>query len=279
MKGPVFLCPTHEGPDMLRKVLEHAQLKVSAEGTGQLRGYASTFANWDRVNERPVKGAFTASLPTFLKDGFIAYSHQWGSPPVATVNEAYEDEHGLFFSADFHSTSFAQDVRTTVTERIERGKSVMTSIGYEPPDTEQVDAPELPGGYGLLLKRIPLLEISVVPVPANPAALVTEAKDATSLLAGLTLGDSHDLALAAVRGYAERMDDLRTLRAKEGRVLSGANREKLSTLRGSLADVLSIIEQLLTESTPAPKGAAPNPYLDELLRFAVQEARLHGVTL
>jgi HK97 family phage prohead protease len=264
---------------MLRKVLADARLKIRSEGTGGLEGYASTFQNWDRVGERPVKGAFAASLPAFLKDGFIAYSHQWGAPMVATITEAFEDNHGLWFSADFHSTQFAQDVRTTVTERLERGKSVMTSIGYEPPETELVDAPELPGGKGLLLTRVPLLEISVVPVPANPAALVGDAKDATSLLAGLTLGDSHDLALAAVRGYAERMDDLRLLRAKEGRVLSGANREKLSTLRGSLADVLAIIEQLLSESTPAPKGAPTTDDLiqAEYLRFLTIQARALGV--
>lgn len=165
-----------------------------------------------------------------------------------------------------------------IQERLSRGKTVSTSIGYEPPTMERVEAPELASGYGTLLKLVPVLEISVVPVPANPAALVTGAKDATSLLAGLTLGDSHDLALAAVRGYAERMDDLRTLRAKEGRVLSGANREKLSTLRGSLADVLAIIEQLLTESTPVPKGT-PTPPIDEYLRFLALEARRLGVPI
>lgn len=262
---------------MLRKVLETADLKVVSDGTGSISGYASTWEPFDRVGEKPVKGAFLASLPRFLKDGFIAYGHQWGLLPIATPTEAYEDEHGLFFSADFHSTTFAQDARITITERRERGKSVLTSIGYEPPVTESVEAPEVPGGVGLLLKEIPLLEISVVPVPANPAALLTGAKDATSLLAGLTLGDSHDLALAAVRGYAERMGDLAGLRAKEGRVLSGANREKLATLRGSLADVLAIIEQLLTESAPkdTEKAAADAADLAILLReFYARQPRL-----
>lgn len=263
---------------MLRKVLEQAQLKISQDGTGSVEGYASTFQNWDRVGERPVKGAFLASLPGFLKDGFIAYSHQWGMLPVATVKDAYEDHHGLWFAADFHSTQFAQDVRTTVMERIERGKSVMTSIGYEPPEVEAVDAPELPGGRGLLLKTIPLLEISIVPVPANPAALVGDAKDATSLLAGLTLADSSDLALAAVRTYTTRVGELRDLRAKEGRVLSSANRGKLETLHGSLADVLKLIETLLADS--APKSAPTDDLIQaEYLRFLTLQARALGVPI
>lgn len=115
-------------------------------------------------------------------------------------------------------------------------------------------------------------------MPANPAALLTDAKDAASLLAGLTAADSHTLALAAVRGYVTRMGDLAALRAKEGRVLSGANREKLGALRGSLADVLAIIEQLLADSEPAPKGATPLP-LDEYLRFLATQARALGVPI
>lgn len=260
---------------MFRKVLEHAQLKIRPEGTGSVEGYASTWQNWDRVQERPVKGAFADALPLFLKDGFIAYSHQWGLLPVATPKEAYEDQHGLYFVADFHSTAFAQDVRTTVTERLERGKSVMTSIGYEPPETERVDAPELPGGYGTLLKRIPLLEISIVPVPANPAALVGEAKAADSLLAGLTLADSSDLALAAVRTYAKRMERLAGLRAKEGRVLSAANRARMQRLRDSMAEMMDLLDAMMQMSEPAPKGAPDPADLAILLReFYARQPRL-----
>lgn len=261
-----------------RKVMDTADLKVLADGAGQISGYASTWEPWDRVGEKPVKGAFLASLPRFLKDGFIAFGHDWGLLPIATPTEAYEDEHGLFFSADFHSTTFAQEARVTVTERIARGKSVLTSIGYEQPLAEPVDAPDLPGGRGLLLKQIPLLEISVVPVPANPAALLTGAKDA-SLLTGLRLDDSQEVALIAIRDVLTRVGVLHDLRAKEGRVLSSANREKLGALRGNLADVLRIIEQLLQDSDPAPKGATPSPTLDEYLRFLATQARALGVPI
>jgi len=220
---------------MLRKVLEHAQLKVSeAEGTGQLAGYASTWANWDRVQERPVRGAFAASLPTFLKDGFIAYSHDWGTPPIATVTEAYEDEHGLFFRAEFHSTAFAQDVRTVVRERIDRGKSVLTSIGYGAPVTEQVEAPELPGGYGTLLKEIPLLEISVVPVPANPAALLTAAKDAGPLT-GLTFDDHSDWALTTLQSYMQRAQAIHAMRAKVKSAAAAGGEKKAADKKAAAA--------------------------------------------
>jgi HK97 family phage prohead protease len=257
------------------KVFEQADLKVLSDGTGSLSGYASTWEPWDRVGEKPVRGAFAAALPGFLKDGFIAYGHQWGQLPIATPTEAYEDEHGLFFRADFHSTQFAQEARITVTERIERGKSVLTSIGYAPPEIEAVDAPDLPGGRGTLLKVIPLLEISVVPVPANPAALLTGAK-AAHLLTGWTLAETSDLALTAVGEFTTRCQEIAALRAKEGRVLSTANREKLAGLRGSLADVLTLIEQLLTETAPK---SAPDPILEQYLRFLNLQARALGVPI
>src|SRR5690349_18102520 len=101
---------------MYHKELPAAQLKIHAGGMGTLEGYASTWEPFDRVGEKPVRGAFAASLPAFVQEGFLAYGHDWKALPVATVKEAYEDHHGLYFVADFHSIPFAQDVRKTIQE-------------------------------------------------------------------------------------------------------------------------------------------------------------------
>ncbi len=93
------------------KTFDAHDIKISTEGSGELAGYASTFSNFDSVRERVVKGAFAATLPQFLKDGFIAVGHSWDSLPIATPLEAYEDDHGLFVRAEFHSTTAAQDAR------------------------------------------------------------------------------------------------------------------------------------------------------------------------
>jgi hypothetical protein len=253
---------------MDRKQTAGAQLKISKDSEfGTLQGYASTFANFDRVNERVVKGAFAKTLPHFRTDGFISVGHDWEVLPVATVTDAKEDEHGLFLTAEFHSTPFAQEARTIAQERIDRGKSVSLSIGYEVKDDEYVDE-------GRLLKELELFEVSLVNVPANPLATVTGVK---SLLEASMSIDSHsDVVEAAIQGYVKRLGNYQGARVKEGRVLSGANRTKLSNLHESLADVMAAIEELLQATEPK---ANEDEVRKALAQWLVYQARRQGVRI
>lgn len=203
---------------------------------GELLGYSSTFGNWDDVQERPVKGAFSPHLPAFLKDGFVAIGHDWSALPIATPTEAYEDEHGLFVRAAFHSTPDAQNARTVVRERLARGKSVKLSIGYEVLRDEYVEE-------GRLLKEIKLFEFSIVTVPANQLANVTSAKR-------MPLADQSDAVLATVKEYTARLEDLHTLRAKDGRVLSGENRKRIEAAVEALSGASKVLSDLLAATEP-----------------------------
>jgi HK97 family phage prohead protease len=273
------------------KVCPISQLELKANDAGQqsVAGYASTFANWDRVNERPVKGAFASHLAEFKRDGFIYADHKWSFPSaVATVTDAYEDEHGLFISADFHSTPDAQAARTVALERMQRGKSVSFSIGYEVLDDTYVEDSSLPGGTGRLLKDIKLHEVSLVTVPANQLALasgVKGANSATQLLSAkglpvrLKFTEHSDAVLATVADYADRAKRLHEVRAKEGRVLSGANRERLGNLKTSLSDVLAIIESLLADSEPKGALDLDEQLNTEYMRFLLMEAIANGVEI
>jgi HK97 family phage prohead protease len=242
-----------------------AQVKLLGDGAGSLEGYASTFGNWDSVNERPAKGAFTRHLADFLNDGFIAIGHDWNALPIATPTEAKEDEHGLFVRADFHSTPEAQAARTVNTERIQRGKSVKLSIGYEVLDDEYL------ADGGRLLKEIKLYEWSVVTVPANQLAAVTGAKGL--LQDGMTLDQQSSLVLAAAEGFQTRMKGLSDLRAKEGRILSDANRKRIASLKDALAAVLGDLDELLTATATAPKALSDT----ERQRLRAASMRLHTI--
>lgn len=227
---------------MEHKQAQDAQIKLFNTGKhGGLSGYASTFMNFDKVNERPVKGAFSGTLSRFKSDGFIAVGHDWNALPVATVTDAYEDDHGLFLEAEFHSTPLAQEARTIAQERLDRGKSVSLSIGYEVKSDEFVEE-------GRLLKEIDLFEVSLVNVPANPLATVTGVK---SLLEANMPIDAHaEIVEAAIQGYTRRLEKMHGTRTKEGRVLSTQNRTKLSDLHTSLGDVMQAIEELLAATEP-----------------------------
>src|SRR5690349_14755024 len=111
--------------ELERKVLDLSQveIKANASGTGRIVGYAATFGNVDEVGDAIMPGAFTKSLGTFLRDGFIALGHDHYNLPIAMPDVAKEDSHGLWIEADFHSTPMAQEARTVVQERIAQGKS------------------------------------------------------------------------------------------------------------------------------------------------------------
>lgn len=241
------------------------ELKLSNEGTGELSGYGSTFANWDSVKERPIPGAFSRHLLDFKTNGFIAVGHDWSALPVASVEDAYEDDHGLFFKAAFHSTPEAQAARTVTTERLARGKSVKLSIGYEVLADEYT-------AEGRLLKDVKLYEISLVTVPANMAANVTGAKrlvpDAMPML------DYSDAVLALVQEFERRITGIKDMRAKQGRVLSEANRKRIGSLLEALTAVGDDLKTLLAETEPK---ADPQKALRLFAEFQAIEAQLNGV--
>lgn len=252
---------------MLEYKILNPELNLSTEGAGELSGYGSTFVNWDSVRERPIKGAFARHLKAFTDDGFIAVGHDWSALPVASVTDAYEDDHGLFFKAAFHSTPEAQAARTVTTERLARGKSVKLSIGYEVLQDEYVEE-------GRLLKDVKLYEISLVTVPANQAATVTGAK---SLLPdGMPLVDYSDAVLAAVKEFDRRVSSLREMRAKQGRVLSETNRKRIGSLLEALTAVADDLNTLLSETEPK---ADPDKAKALFYEFQRIQAQLNGVPL
>lgn len=248
------------------KVLR-SEFKASEDGSGGIQGYASTFANWDSVRERPAKGAFIPHLDDFLNDGFIAIGHDWSSLPVATPSVAREDDIGLYLEADFHSTPEAQAARTVTIERIERKKSVKLSIGYEVLRDEYTDE-------GRILKEIKLFEVSLVTVPANPLASVTGAKHLPP--EGGPLSAFADAVEAAYRAFTQEARALEGRRAKEGRVLSDSNRKRIQSLLEALTSVQSELTEFLAASEPKADPKAARALFIEFQRI---QAQLNGVTV
>jgi HK97 family phage prohead protease len=155
--------------------LEHKTIvlhdcKFDDAGNGTLSGYGSVFGNKDLGGDIVVAGAFARSLPTFVKSGFISWSHQWETP-VATIETASEDTHGLSFTAEFHSTPQAQEKRQITAERLARGKSMGLSIGYS---IAEGGAERKSGAR--YLKDLNVYEIALCTVPMNQDALVGDVK-------------------------------------------------------------------------------------------------------
>lgn len=168
-----------DGPAYDTRVLFNTRMSIKAtggSGSGTLSGYAAVFNNRDRVGDVIVKGAFALAIPDFLKDGVILARHGDDSrQPIAFVTKLREDDYGLYFEGEYHSTFFAQQERTIAQERLANGKSVGNSIMFMP-------YPGVRDAYewtteGRTLKALFLGELTTnANLPVNPKAVLREAK-------------------------------------------------------------------------------------------------------
>ncbi len=248
-----------------RKVCPTAELKMLDEGAGTLTGYASVFGVVDRVNERTQPGAFSKSLPGFIQDGFLTWSHDW-SQPVATVTDAVEDSTGLRVTAEFHGTEAGQSARQWAKERLARGKSVGLSIGYRTVRSELAEDKVTD------LVELDLYEVAIVTVPCLPAAQATSAKS------GIDLDTHSETVLATVREFSGRVKSLSDLRAKEGRTLSESNRVRLRAHVDALSACARDLEELLAASEK-PKSVDPDAVQAIIALYAETMGKLAGVPL
>lgn len=246
---------------LLYKSIDCAQFKFNDEGTGGFTGYASVFNNADSYGDIVAPGAYAECLPSFVRDGWIAVGHDWGSLGVGYIADAGEDHYGLKIDTRFHSTKEGQDARTVVRERLAAGKSVSLSIGYRVPNGGRTERED--GFYDLT--KVDLKEVSIVAVPANAMAVITGAKSGPH--GGLTFAAHSDAVRAAVEEFVVRCQDLATLRAtKEGRVLSAVTRARVAECRdaieeatSALIDVDANLAELLAAAEPAPKPMEEEP--------------------
>jgi hypothetical protein len=225
--------------------------KAAVSETGEFSGYANVFNIVDRGGDRVLPGAFDKDLDRFLREGFISWGHDWGQM-IAMPVEAKEDATGLFLRAQFHSTEAAQEKRVITQERLAAGLSMGLSIGYDVGDFAIVNED---GQRVRELKELTVWETGLVAVPMNQLSNVSAIKGG-GLGNGLSYIDHLDWVLDEVRAIVTRSEDRAAARAKEGRVLSSANRERLSRLSVVMAEVKDDLDALMVETEPEKERLA-----------------------
>jgi len=145
---------------------------VATNAGGEISGYANVFDVVDRMGEIVTRGAFAESIKAFdageLKIPLVD-SHLIGSGTEAVigkVTELKEDSTGLLFKAILSNTSGGQDVRTKIRE----GILDSLSIGY------QIKKDDRRSDGVRMLRKLALIEISVVAFPANVNASISTVK-------------------------------------------------------------------------------------------------------
>lgn len=129
-------------------------------------GYGSTFGNVDLGSDVVVKGAFTDSLKDRMPK--MCYQHDM-SRPIGVWTDAKEDSKGLFLKGKMpKDNSLVKDVISLM----KCGALDSLSIGFQ----VDKDGSEYTKDGHRLIKKVKLYETSIVTMPMNPKAMVTDMK-------------------------------------------------------------------------------------------------------
>jgi uncharacterized protein len=240
--------------DIIRKQAKWAELKMpdgeeGSPGTGE--GWGAVYGNEDRDEEILAPGVFADSLETCLRDGFLGVGHDWHCG-MGTFTALREDTNGLYIAWEWHGDPEAQMYRQRVKERLTRGKSVGLSVGFRVKEWK-ADEEETNrwGSPKRTITRAELFEVSVVTVPSNREARVTDAKGGRKVLP------------VTVREFEEFLRE------------EGFSRSQAEAIASKGFRVLETGQQ--GEPAPGNDESPPADFSAELQRYFAREARLAGI--
>ena len=177
----------------------------SAEDSGTISGYFSTYDRIpDSYGDIIAPGAFTETIKAREESGHpfpLCWNHDLDQI-IGKVDTIEDTEKGPLMTASFFNTPLAQEKRQIV----QSGVVYQFSFAYDVKDAEVVELED--GTKANELRKVDLFEVSIVPIPANQNAVVTDVKagrrnsksDADKLEQAITL-------IRDVLGQLEETDD------------------------------------------------------------------------
>ncbi len=235
-------------------------LELKADDEGSFRAVFSSFDVIDKDGDVTRKGAFTSGQAVRIAQ----WGHNWGALPVGRGALASDDSKAWVDGKFFLDVTAGADTYRTVKNL---GELQEWSYGF---NVKKWSRGEFDGQEVRFLEEVEVFEVSPVMIGAGVGTHTEFVKGHQSL------EEEDAAALAAVAGFHDRVKALAAVRAKEGRTLSGANRDRLKRHLDLLAEIRADIETLLTDTAPDPKSFDP---LAEYVRFEALRARRLGVAV
>ena len=155
--------------------MEHLykSFEIKADEAGKITGYFSTYDRIpDSYGDIIAPGAFTDTIKAREESGHpfpFCWNHDLDQI-IGTVDSIEDTEKGPLMTASFFNTQLAQEKR----EIVKSGCVYQFSFAY---DVQEAGPVELENGVKANeLRKLDLFEISIVPIPANQNAVMTEIK-------------------------------------------------------------------------------------------------------
>ena len=150
-------------------------IELKANEAGKVAGFFSTYDKTpDSYGDIIEPGAFTETLEKRKATGHpfpLCLNHDF-SVVIGACDSIEEKEKGPFVEASLFDTGRAQEVRTW----LKSGAIYQFSFAYDVLQRRDPTEEEKKAGVMNVLQKIELFEVSIVTVPANQNAVVTEVK-------------------------------------------------------------------------------------------------------
>lgn len=232
------------------------ELKADGTDSGEIKGYFSTYDKIpDSYGDIVMPGAFTETIKNRIESGHpfpLCWNHDLDQI-IGSVDPAdiIDDEHGPLMTAKFFNSALAQEKR----ELVKSGVIYQFSFAYDIIEARKASAEEKKAGIEQALIKVDLFEVSIVPIPANPRAEVTEIKSVVLDTDIVNIADT-------------------TATIKSGRRNSASDADKLEQAITLLRDVLGQIDDTEEEPEQGKDDPEVNTAVEEQKESNPQKAIL-----
>lgn len=155
--------------------MKYKTINFKADDNGKISGYFSTYDEEpDSYGDIVAPGAFTETIKAREATGHpfpLCFNHNMDAV-IGTVDSIEDTEKGPLITANFFNTEKAQEVR----EMVKSGAVYQFSFAYDVKGWEEPTEEQKAKGIANVLTKLDLYEVSVVVVPANQNAVVTDIK-------------------------------------------------------------------------------------------------------
>lgn len=158
--------------------MEHKskEFKIKSAGdAGTISGYFSTYDREpDAYGDIIAPGAFTETIQKREESGHpfpLCWNHDLNMI-IGKVDSIEDTDKGPLMTASFFDTPLAQEKR----EIVKSGVVYQFSFAYDVLGWEKPTPEEAKSGIFNVLTKLDLFEVSIVPIPANQNAVMTEVK-------------------------------------------------------------------------------------------------------
>ena len=228
-------------------------LQLKADETGKIAGFFSTYEKTpDSYGDIIVPGAFTKTIEKRKESGHpfpLCFNHDFSSV-IGAVNTVEEKENGPYIEAHFLETTLAQDVR----KMVQSGAVYQFSFAYDVIKAREANDEERKNGVLNVLEEVEVFEVSVVTVPANQNAIVTDIK---AYVADVKSGrrnskkdeDAIKEAIALLQGVLEEKTDAEDKEPTDDDNEASEDQKSAENLKVSANALLEKINQFKEDSS------------------------------